>query len=312
MIGRITVIVLSYNGVADTLACLDSLHSGDGRQFDIVVVDNASTDGSQNAIRRRYPHVSLLALPENLGWAGGNNIGINFALGLGADLICLLNNDTIVPPGSVETLAQVTRKFRPCLMHPAIDFYDPTAGSQLDPFHPELHDRFRRLGGTDDVFEMDYAYGACLMIPSEVFRQIGLFDERFFLQLEETDFCLRARRIGIPSLCTTRARIVHAGSKSFGSSQSPLKTYYSVRNTFLLTEKHHRTPKAAMRAMKSLYWSVSHIAARASISVPPKPLYTRIFSRNPFIVAARAGFRDYLLRRFGSISASALLAIGRD
>jgi GT2 family glycosyltransferase len=307
----VTVIVLSYNGIADTLACLDSLQQERGRSFDVLVVDNRSSDGAQAAIRARYPDIALLELNENRGWAGGNNAGIDQALRQGAELICLLNNDTVVPSGAITTLADAARRYAPCLMHPAIDFADPAEGAQLDPSRSVASSTFRPLERDPDIFELDFAYGACLMVPATVFRRIGMFDERLFLQLEETDFWLRGRRHGIRSLCATNARIVHAESRSFGGRITPMKTYYIVRNTLLLTEKHHRSPAGVLRALRSLYWSISKAAQQASDGgFAGSPLAWPV-SRNPFIVAARAGLKDYLLRRFGRISAASLRAINR-
>lgn len=309
MSASVVVVVLSYNGTADTLACLDSLQQEPERTFDILVVDNASTDGAPAAIRARYPEIKMVELPENRGWAGGNNVGIRQALDGGAELVCLLNNDTIVPAGSIAALADAARRHTPCLMHPAIDYSDPAEGAQLDPSKSIPPSGVRQLGIERDVFELDFAYGACLMIPTKVFRQIGIFDERFFLQMEEMDFWLRARRVGILSLCTTSARIVHAESRSFGARDTPLKTYYIVRNTLLLTEKHNRTPGGILRALRKLYWNVSRVAKLRDGRMSTSSVLSWFASSNPFMVAARKGFTDYLLRRFGHISAVGFRAI---
>ena len=207
---RVKVIVLSYNGVNDTLACLESLQQHAEGAFEILVVDNASTDGAPEAIRAHYPQIPLISLAENLGWAGGNNVGIKRAIDEGAEFICLLNNDTIVPPGAIAELARAADRHKPCLMHPAIDYADPQEGPQLDPSRNIPVGKSVPLEQEEAMYELHFAYGACLMIPVEVFHRIGAFDERFFLQLEETDFWLRARKVGIRSFCTVRARITHA------------------------------------------------------------------------------------------------------
>lgn len=307
----VTVVILSYNGTADTLACLDSLRQDPDRSFDLLVVDNASTDGAPAAIRVQYPDVPLIELPENLGWAGGNNVGIEYALKHGAEQICLLNNDTIIPPGAIMTLATAASRYTPCLMHPAIDYADAAEGPQLDPTRSVPPNGCTPIGQDAVLFELDFAYGACLMVPADVFRRIGTFDERFFLQLEETDFWLRARRTGVRSLCTMEARIVHAESRSFGGRTTPMKAYYMVRNTLLLTEKHHLSPTGVFRALRSLYWSVSNFAHKADDGQTAIPLVSWPRSRNPFIMAARAGFRDYLLRRFGRIAPVVLRSFSR-
>jgi GT2 family glycosyltransferase len=308
---RVSVIVLSFNGVSETLACLASLQSHADNAFDILVVDNASSDGAAAAIRARYPQIPLIELPENLGWAGGNNAGIKYAIEKGADLICLLNNDTIIPPGVVEELARAARRHGPCLMHPAIDYSDPQDGPQIDPSQPSQSGRYPETDQEAGVYELDFAYGACLMIPVTLFREIGLFDERFFLQLEETDFWMRARKLGVRSLCTTHARIIHLESRSFGGRKTPVKTYYAVRNMLLLIEKNHRTAREKWRALRSLYWTIAQAVNDDGITAP---LFLRLmwpFSRSTFVFAARAGFRDYVFRNFGRISSATYQSITR-
>jgi hypothetical protein len=306
---RVKVIVLSYNGTADTLACLESLRQQGRQAPEVLVVDNGSTDGAALKIRALYPEFALIELPNNRGWAGGNNVGIERALRDGAEMICLLNNDTIVPSGAISSLAEAARSCPPCLMHPAIDYADAAEGPQLDPSRSPATAIRTPFGA--NVYELDYAYGACLMIPASLFRQIGMFDERFFLQLEEMDFYLRARRAGIRSLCATGVRIRHSESRSFGGRRTPVKTYYGARNSLLLMEKHDRSLVVAFRSLRSLYWAISRVAQEAESGNFPVPLIGWGASRNPFIVAARAGIRDYLLRRFGPIPESTMKALSQ-
>jgi GT2 family glycosyltransferase len=272
-----------------------------------LIVDNGSVDGAPSMIRARYPEFELIEIPVNRGWAGGNNVGIERALRDGAEMICLLNNDTIVPRGSIAALAHTAQSFPPCLMHPAIDYTDPAEGWQLDPSRSPGTAPATALG--EDIYELDYAYGACLMVPAVLFRRIGMFDERFFLQLEEMDFYLRARRIGVRSLCATRVRIFHSESRSFGNRRTPIKTYYIARNSLLLMEKHDRSLAAARRSLRKLYWSISRAALHDEPGEAALPLIAWCRARNPFVAAARAGVRDYLLRRFGAIPESTVKAL---
>src|SRR4051812_1606009 len=101
---KLSVIILNWNGKNDTLACLESLQQTTGPAFNIVVVDNGSSDDSVTAIRDRFPQIALLQTGENLGYAGGNNVGIEYALAQKADLLLLLNNDTIVEPTFIPAL----------------------------------------------------------------------------------------------------------------------------------------------------------------------------------------------------------------
>ncbi len=294
---KTVVIVLNFNGLTDTMTCLASLVSRREPHIEILVVDNGSTTDPTSEIRTRYPDIQVLRLPENQGWAGGNNKGIAWARARGADVVCLLNNDTFIPSGSIDRLADTAHALTSCLLHPAIDYAEPGAGAQLDP---TLSHTSPRLAGHDNVHVLDHAYGACLVIPVLVFDQIGTFDERFFLQLEETDFYARAQQEGIASLCLPEVRIVHAESHSFGARLSPMKTYYISRNTLLFSRKHDHHPAKWLRAARKLYWNLARLAAHEM----GKPLSTGkmllwSLSANPYAQAARHGIYDYLCSRFG-------------
>jgi GT2 family glycosyltransferase len=186
-------------------------------------------------------------------------------------------------------------------MHPAIDYADASEGAQLDPSILQ-HQKLNQLSNDPSIFELRNAYGACLMIPSSVFEKTGLFDDRFYLQLDETDFFLRAQKNGAKALCETKARITHKESASFGARVTPLKTYYITRNTLLLTEKHNRSLSGYISAVKSLYWSLSHVLRpKVQGSGGEQNTYSSTF-RGKLIIAAMLGFRDYVCRRFGAAS----------
>jgi GT2 family glycosyltransferase len=298
------VVVLNFNGLSDTLACLATLAPQRRPHLEVLVVDNASTDDPTHALCEGYPEIPVLRLSENRGWAGGNNAGIDWARARGADIVCLLNNDTLVPDGSIERLASTARSLGPCLLHPAIDYAEPGAGAQLDPSRWK---NSRRLAGHKNVHVLTYAYGACLVVPTAVFEQIGVFDERFFLQLEESDFFTRAQKHGIPSLCLPEVRIVHAESRSFGSRFTPAKTYYISRNTLLFSRKHDRHFAGRFRAVQKLYWT---LAGLANFGLKTPLSHARVLgwmlSRNPHAKAARYGVYDYIRRRFGKMDAEYL------
>jgi GT2 family glycosyltransferase len=305
----VLVIVLSYNGTRDTLECLGSLSRQTCRTIDVVVVDNASTDGAPAAIKAAFPDIELLSLPENLGWAGGNNKAIRLALDRNHQVACLLNNDTVLPDNAIETLLKAMEFIGPCLLHPAIDYYDPLLGAQLDPAAgrpPTL--KATPVAAYPGLFEMEFAYGACILIHAEIFRRLGLIDERFFLQQEETDFCKRARAAGYKSYCDTNARILHKESLGFGGRITPVKTYYTVRNTLLLCEKHRKSLLEFFGVAKRLLWTMRNTAEYSNGPIRSwMGFLIWMFSRNAFARAARMGAGDYLLRRFGRLRDGRLL-----
>jgi hypothetical protein len=150
------------------------------------------------------------------------------------------------------------------------------------------------------------------MLPTDLLRRVGLLDERFFLQLEETDFFYRARALGIRSLCARKARILHKESVSFGGRITDTKAYYQVRNTLLLTEKHSPTLRGFLLAARGLAWSLRRQAASGHAGEQDDREDGRgqrirgwlrflgwLLSANPLARAARQGVRDYLRRRFG-------------
>jgi GT2 family glycosyltransferase len=298
---ELLIIIVTYNGKEEVLACLESL-SSPNNQSDLLVVDNASDDGTSAAIRSRFPETEILRLDVNAGWAGGNNAGLRVALERKYDLVCLLNSDTVVHEGAVPKLVQSATALGPCLLHPAIYYYRQPTEPQLDPSSLEGK---TQIPDRDGIFELDYAYGACLMLHTRVLYQIGLIDERFFLQLEETDLYQRARKAGFRSFCDTRARVLHKGSHSFGGrNRSPLKTYYMVRNSFLLAENHRRSILGFLRTTREVLWSIQNIAfSDSGVDRSNSRLAFILWSlsSNPFAIAARMGMKDYILRRFGRL-----------
>ncbi|MDD2877139.1 MAG: glycosyltransferase family 2 protein [Acidiphilium sp.] len=295
MIKKTTVIVLHYRGVEETIGCLRSVLPQCHATLDVLLVDNGSTDGVAEALAAEGIVVPHLRLSDNQGWAGGNNAGIQWARDGGADAVCLLNNDTVVPPGTFDHLADVVSRVGPCLLHPAIDFADPAEGAQLDPV---LWGGAMPVAGYSSLYAMNYAYGACLMVPVAVFDRIGVFDERFFLQLEEADLYERALRAGISAFCDASVRIVHAESRTFGGRITPNKTYYIARNSLLLAEKNYFNGELVRFVLKRAYW---HAAAVAAIG--DKPTFAQTFrwllSPNLHARAIRESIHDYVFRRFG-------------
>ena len=291
------VLVLSYNGASDTDTCLASLAAQD-QPHGLLVVDNASRDDTRPLLAAHWPETEVLALPENRGWAGGNNAGIALALERGYAWICLLNNDTVLLPGSLRALRDAAGRAGPCLLHPEIGYYDEPAVHQLATTTPGVGPEHPALPG---LHRMDHAYGACLLVHAEVFRRIGLFDERFFLQCEEADLWRRAARAGYASLLAPAARILHRESRAFGTRRTPLKTYYTIRNTLLLERKHARGSGRRLAGLRRVAWTMLNLAGEAA---PGRAgswggLARWLLSSNPHAVAARRGLGDYVRGRFG-------------
>ena len=300
---RLLVIVLNYNGIADTLDCLDSLRAQTCAGMATLVIDNGSRNDDLGRIAARFPEAEVIALGENRGWAGGNNVGLRLGLERGFEHMLLLNNDTVLRADALERmLAAAAAVGEPCLLHPVIHDFDDESRPQLLPGLPTAPDAAaRRLLEQHDVVEINWAYGACLLIPAALARRIGLLDERFFLQLEEQDYFRRAVAAGMRSYCALRARILHKELVSFGGRVTPNKTYYQVRNSLLLAEKHDASPVGVLRALRQLGWALRHQARAVRPAAASRAGFLLwLCSGDAVAGAVRQGFADYLRRRFGA------------
>jgi len=244
---RIAVIILNWNGKDDTLACLESVTSIDYPDFQAVVVDNGSSDGSVEAFRQAFPQVTVLETGKNLGYAGGNNVGIRWALDQGFDGLLVLNNDTVVDRHILHAFATAQQRFPKAGVFGAKIYYHAQpdvlwfAGGA---WHPESL-RFRHIGKDKSdgpefsaARAFDYVTGCALYASADVFRTIGLFDEAFFLTYEETDWCYRARAQRFECIYIPEAILWHKVSVSFGGPTSPLVNYFMTRNILLWARKH--------------------------------------------------------------------------
>lgn len=238
-------VVLNWNRPEDTIACVASLRRLDYPSFRILIVDNGSTDGSAERFRA-LAGVDLLACEANLGFAAGNNRGIEYALERGADYVLLLNNDTTVAPSMVSELVRVAQS------HPRIGIVGPTifySGQPDRVWFSGMHFRHGlyvvRRGlhlGKDPspIEEVDFVSGCGMLGRREMWREVGLFDTQFFMYYEDLDLCIRAAKAGYRIACATQASMWHTLSASSGGPDSPLKQYHQIKSTFLFTRKHTR------------------------------------------------------------------------
>jgi GT2 family glycosyltransferase len=232
------VIVLNWNGRTDTLECLASLGRASHPSMRVLVVDNGSTDGSQDAIRHEYPGVTLVETGTNLRFAGGNNAGIRAALAQGAEQIMLLNNDTTVDPHFLEAMtgtlqsSPATGIVAPKILYagdPARLWY---AGGEISFWTGTMRHRGIREpddGRFDVACETGYATGCCFLARRSTVEKVGGLDESYFIYAEDADWCMRARRAGFRIVYEPRARIWHKVSVSAGGHLSSFK----IRHKFV-------------------------------------------------------------------------------
>jgi GT2 family glycosyltransferase len=312
----VVIVVLNWNGRDDTIACIESLDDVDYDNFQIIVVDNGSVDGSVEAVRARFPDLQVVETGRNLGFAEGNNVGIRLALERGADYVFLLNNDTVVHHSLVTELVSAAERCSDGGIFTAKIFYhaEPTriwsAGVRWNEDRMEfqhLQDETEHVFDSRGVVATDYACGCALFARATVLREIGLLDPKFFLTFEETDLCYRARRVGILCYYVPSAMLWHKISVSFGGAESPLVKYFIARNRLLWGERHLKLGQL-LQLYKRTWWDLNHrflprSAAPTSGGVLRKwrGLASCVAERwkDPANRAVALGALHYLLRRFG-------------
>ena len=261
-------VILNTNRRDDTLACLTSLTTDGYPAQHVIVLDNASTDGSLAAIRSQFPAVEVIALRENLGYAGNNNVGIKAALARGARWVFVLNEDTVLDAGAVATLVAEGERdphigiVGPMVLHHAEPTVIQSAGGLLGPRWESRHAGHNEddRGQFADARDVEWVSGCALMVRREVIETVGAIDARFFYYWEETEWCVRARRAGWRVVHVPAARLWHKGVQR-DYRPGPGVTYYDTRNRFLLLATH-RAPlavrcRAWLRVGRTLVsWSV--------------------------------------------------------
>lgn len=266
---KISIIILNWNSWKETFECLDSILKTNKNFFhlEIILVDNASSSSFDEKLREyakkskeRNINLAFIQNKENLGFAGGNNIGIKKALENKADFILILNNDTIVDKNLVINLLKSSEK----------DEKDGVIGAKIYfakgyEFHK---DRYKKddLGkiiwfaggiidwnnvysshrGVDEVdvgqydkrIETDFVTGCCMFVKREVFEKVGFFDEKYFLYLEDADLSMRAKKTGYRLIYEPKAFLWHKNAQSSGKPGSKTHEYYQTRNRLLFGFKY--------------------------------------------------------------------------
>jgi len=230
----------------------------------VLVVDNGSRDGVLDDVTDRWPEVHTLQTGDNLGFTGGMNSGLAWALDHGATTVTVLNNDTIVPPGALDAAVACARSGL-VAVSPEIRYaarggvwfgggtVDVATGLARHLTDAEILDRYPGLGLRD----VDTLAGCCVTAAAGTWRLIGAFDDRFFLLFEDADWSQRARSVGVQLLVDPSVYIDHAVSASFTGVSARLGLYYYVRNGLLFSERWGPTGRRRLaRAYRFMRWHV--------------------------------------------------------
>ena len=255
----LSIITVNYNGLKDTCELIESLPADD-ESLEVIVVDNASTQDEASEIENRFPHVMVIRSDENLGFAGGNNLGIQAAHG---KYLFFLNNDTIIhqPSAISHLIKRLESSDEIGIVSPKIRFSWNNQSIQYAGYTPlsSITLRNKPIGcGEDDHGQYDtahptpYAHGAAMMVKREVIEQAGMIPECYFLYYEELDWSVMIRRAGYEIWYEPACTVYHKESQTTGRI-SPLKTFYITRNRLLFAK---RNIKGISRYVSYLYLMV--------------------------------------------------------
>lgn len=254
---KLVAVVLNWNGGDDTIAALASLEG-----IQTICVDNGSTDGSPDAVASRFPAVDLIRTGINLGFAGGNNVGIRRALDGGADWVLLLNNDAVAEPGLAGALERAAAA-RPDAGLLACKVLNGD-GTGVQYAGARFNARFGYSGrvqtiGVDALRDVDRADGAAAAVSRAAVERAGLLDETLYLYVEDVEWSLRVRAAGFAIVFVPDARVRHKGSAASGGSASTTNLYYDTRNTIVVAERHAPLPRGA-RSLRRAVVVGAHLA----------------------------------------------------
>lgn len=248
-LGSIYAVVANWNGGPENLECLRSLLAQGLPEPNVVFVDNGSSDGSLALVRARHPALRLVENRANLGFGEASNQGAQLALGLGARAVFFVNNDVVLPPGTLARLAaELDARPRAAIVGPRVlTRSDPgrvwcaggmltwrenlsTLRGHLEPDGPQWR----------ETRAVDYVPGCALLARREMLEQIGMFDAQYFAYMEDVDLCLRARRAGLEVWLVGDAAVLHASSSATGGGYNPRRKYMMGVNSIWFLRRHAR------------------------------------------------------------------------
>ena len=239
---EVSVVIPNFNGIAFLDSVLASLEGQTLSNFEVILVDNGSTDGSCSFVTANYPWVHLIELSENFGFCGAVNAGIRAAK---APYVLLLNNDTEVKEDFVEEMLAAIRRHKNAFSCGArmVQYHDRDRLDDVGNYYCALGWSFARGRGKDiHAYETeDKIFSACAgaaIYRKKIIEKIGYFDEEHFAYLEDTDIGYRARIYGCENWCAPKAIVYHVGSGTSGSRYNQFKTRYSSRNNIYLIYKN--------------------------------------------------------------------------
>lgn len=297
---KVKIILLSYNQPDLTIACLNSLSKINYSNYSVVIIDNGSSDHAPDAIRNAFPQVQMIESKNNLGFVGGNNLGLDEALAEHCDYALLLNNDTEVAPEFLTVLVEAAESDGQIgVVGPMIYYFDDpqriwSAGGAVDwakgtTWMAGLDETDQGQYGTEPC-DADFVTGCALLVKMAVVSKVGKLDERFFLYYEETEWCMRISRAGYLIKFVPGSKIWHKISTN-KRAVSPMVHYYMTRNRLLFL----RLARAGWQAWVHVLLS-EYLRTILSWSLRPRWRDHAALRR-----AMWKGILDYFTVRFGQM-----------
>ena len=283
---KLSIITINYNGLKDTCELIDSIPFNN--DLEVIVVDNASTQDEASIISERYPQIKVIRSTKNLGFAGGNNLGIKEARG---NYILLINNDTYFKDFNIDNLInRLESSDRIGIVCPKLRFAWGNNPIQFAGYTPltNITLRNRAIGfGEEDKGQYNtahptpYAHGAAMLNKRKAIEKVGLMPECFFLYYEEIDWSMMFTRAGYEIWYDPACTVYHKESQTTGQN-SPLRTYYITRNRLLLVKRNYRGIKK--------YLSYIYLIGIVGLRDILKYTFTR---QTGLLKAVLKGLRDY-------------------
>lgn len=283
---EVAVIIINYNGYADTIECISSIQRNSYQNYYIILVDNASPDRSGLLLRDRYKDdnsIEVILSDKNGGFAAGNNIGIRRAIALNLKYVLLLNNDTIVEKNFLSNMVANAIENKTLYTGKIYYYYEPTkvwcAGGEYNWYKGTVTHRKIGIieGVTDNITEVDFLCGCYIFLSTASLKEIGMLPEEYFLYSEDLDYSLKAKTMGYNLKCIESSIIYHKVSAST-SKLSKKTQYFIIRNRYYVIKKYHK----GLKRLTALIYTTLGCAKR---------IFKGEYSFNIFIKA----YRDFKL-----------------
>lgn len=245
------IILVNWNGSDDTLSCIETIYGSTFKAYSIIVVDNGSDELQIKKLINCDYDIEIIQTGANLGYTGGNNVGIEHALKKDFEYVLLLNNDTLVAPDALENMIySVDSDSTIGILSPKIFFYPRKdliwfAGATLNSMNLMGHLTGYQKEDNDiynEPSEVDYVTGCAMLVRTQVFKDVGNLCDDYFCVCEDIDFCLHAKQQGYRIFYEPSSVIWHKESASSGGTDAPQYVYYQTRNYFLFHSRWAENP----------------------------------------------------------------------